>query len=180
MSFMTCFTLFSLANAVEWSDKKNSSTNDYSSSLIFITQEFLWFRCFLCLYFLSLVFSGWTRLTQLCVHEKFLRLLPETRLDLTAGIYTTFVLAVQRIVLEIVKSYSWIIWCDKNLKRKQEKTSLFIWKLFETLKHIPPSAVLRLSRWPLRTMITSQAPNENWKCIIKYIYQRVSIKPRLA
>lgn len=38
--------------------------------------------------------------------KKFPRLLPETRLDLTAGIYTTFVLAVQRIVLEIVKSYS--------------------------------------------------------------------------
>ena len=107
--------------------------------------------------------------------KKFLRLLPETRLDLTAGIYTTFVLAVQRIVLEIVKSYSWIIWCDKNLKRKQEKPCIFIWKLSETLIHIPSSAVWRLSRWPLRTMITSQAPNENWKCIIKYkyIYQRV-------
>lgn len=71
--------------------------------------------------------------------KKFLHLLPETRLDLTAGIYTTFVLAVQRIVLEIVKSYSWIIWCDKNLKRKQEKPCIFIWKLSETLNHIPSS-----------------------------------------
>ena len=66
--------------------------------------------------------------------KKFLRLLPETRLDLTAGIYTTFVLAVQRIVLEIVKSYSWIIWCDKNLKRKQEKNMFIYLKTFRDVK----------------------------------------------
>ena len=168
MSFMTCFTLFSLANAVEWPDKKNSYTKDYSFSLIFITQEFLWFRCFLCLYFLSLVFSGWTRLTQLCVHEKIPAFV-------TWNPPWSDCWYLHNLCTCSSENCPWDRKCDKNLKRKQEKPCIFIWKLPKTLNHIPSSAVWRLSRWPLRTMITSQAPNENWKCIIKYkyIYQRV-------